>query len=454
MAKVYNRARMTTATTGTGTITLGSAVTGYQTFVAAGAVNNDVLYYTIEDGTAWEVGKGTYTTVGTTLSRTLIQSSTGSLLTLSGTAEVFITAPAQLLQMPDPGILAVTSAAGTTTLTADSPRTVYVTGTAAQTFVLPDVTTLSLGWTIEIVNSQTTGAFTVQSSGLNAFGTTIGAGGLCQFTCIATTGTGIASWQQKFVGATSRTGGGAALVYSVNPLLWQILRNASNSFTAGTNAQGQGAITEDFVTITTAAANPSGVTLPSTGFAANQTRHITILNRGANPVNVYPATGHTINTLAANAAISLPVGGMMRFWNSSTTQWWTGAYQPIATPGAVLSTSATLGIGYGTGSGGTASQATSRTTGVTLNTVNGAITLFSTTTTAGTRSSFTVTNSAVAATDNVLVSLVSAATADAYDVTVTAIAAGSFRIQVTNIAAVAVAEAPVVKFTVIKGTSA
>jgi len=93
MAKLYNLARMTTATTGTGTITLGVAVAGYLTFANAGVQNGDVLFYGINDGSNSEVGWGTYTASGTTLTRNVIKStSSNAAINLDGSAQVYVTA--------------------------------------------------------------------------------------------------------------------------------------------------------------------------------------------------------------------------------------------------------------------------------------------------------------------------------------------------------------------------
>ena len=92
-----DRVRETTTTTGTGTVTLAGAVTGFQTFAAIG--NANITYYTIAgQGTSeWEVGIGTYTSAGTTLSRTtvLASSNAGALVNFSaGTKDVFCDYPA------------------------------------------------------------------------------------------------------------------------------------------------------------------------------------------------------------------------------------------------------------------------------------------------------------------------------------------------------------------------
>ena len=115
----------------------------------------------------------------------------------------------------------------------------------------------------------------------------------------------------------------------------------------------------------------------------------------------------------------------------------------------LLSKSATQGIGYTTGAGGTVTQGTSRTTGVTLNTLSGAITLVSAAGTASAQS-FTVTNSAVAATDTVLVNQKSGT--DLNEIFVTAVAAGSFKITFFTTGGTTT-EQPVFTFTVIKGAT-
>lgn len=96
MSLLFNLARMSTSTTGTGTITLGSAVSGFLTFAGAGVSDGDEVVYAIRDGANSEIGVGTYTASGTTLTRNVEDSTnSGSAISLSGSAEVFITTRAR-----------------------------------------------------------------------------------------------------------------------------------------------------------------------------------------------------------------------------------------------------------------------------------------------------------------------------------------------------------------------
>jgi len=93
---VKDRVQETTTTTGTGTITLAGASSGFQSFSVIG--NANTTYYTIVGGSEWEVGLGTYTSSGTTLSRdTVLESSNGGFLVnfSAGTKNVFVTYPAE-----------------------------------------------------------------------------------------------------------------------------------------------------------------------------------------------------------------------------------------------------------------------------------------------------------------------------------------------------------------------
>jgi hypothetical protein len=112
-------------------------------------------------------------------------------------------------------------------------------------------------------------------------------------------------------------------------------------------------------------------------------------------------------------------------------------------------------LGYATGTGGTATQATNKSTGVTLNKLSGQITMNGAQLNRNTGVSFTLTNSFIAATDVVVVNIASAATANAYILTVDAVAAGSCRIHLHNIlSGTDLSEAVVLNFVVIKGVSA
>lgn len=378
MAKLYNLARMTTATTGTGTITLGSAVSSYLSFADAGVQNGNTVTYAIVDGNNREVGRGVYTSSGTTLTRATILESTNSnaAINLSGNAEVFITAAAEDitsnveitggsitgitdLAIADggtgastasaaannlDGYLAITASATPVSLTNTSSRTIFVTGNTSQTIVMPDVTTLALGWMFTITNVTSSSTVSFQSSGGNAFSGILANGNSARFTCIAITGTTTASWTVQFFGGTNRTGTGNVVYASgpsistanlSNPTISQVAYSVS-AITAGTNAQGQGSIaaSTEVANVTTTANNPSGVTLPSgsSGFKK------IVLNNGTNPIVVYPTTGQTINGLAANAGVTIPVGYAIEFTCSATGTWRTTSYgsQTFGTSGQVL----------------------------------------------------------------------------------------------------------------------
>ena len=231
---VYDRVQETTTTSGTGSVTLLGAVSGFQSFAVVG--NTNTTYYTITDGAQWEVGIGTYSTSGPTLARTTVLSNSNgntTPITLSGgLAQVFVTYTAEKSVNLDASdnvtplgtiasgtwqgttvgvsyggtgvtassgansvvlrdanqntslnnifrnITSTVSAAGTTVLTAASSFTQVLTGTTTQTYQLPDATTLTNGASFQF-NNNSTGALSIVNNGSGPVAT-VPAGGATQ----------------------------------------------------------------------------------------------------------------------------------------------------------------------------------------------------------------------------------------------------------------------------------
>jgi hypothetical protein len=238
-------------------------------------------------------------------------------------------------------------------------------------------------------------------------GTLTNCTGLPVSTGISGLGTGVATFlatpsSANLASAVTDETGSGALVFGTSPSLTTPALagetfSTTNNVTAGTNAQGQGALTTDINVITTAASNPSGVTLPT----ATTGRRIVVVNRGSNPVNVYPATGAAIDSIAANSPISLPVNGLLEFNASSTTQWYSSFQSSVTGTGVTSFSAGTTGLTPSTATTGAVTLAGTLAvanggTGVTTSTGTGSVVLSTspslTTPVLGTPTSGTLTN--------------------------------------------------------------
>ena len=247
MALALNdRVQQTGSANTTVSFTLSGSVTGFQSFAVVG--NGNTTYYSAFDATGnWEVGIGTYSTTGPTLTRTTIlaSSNTGSAVTFSGTCNVFVTYPAEksvnldgsnnvsalgtvssgtwqgttvgvayggtgvtassgansvMLRDANQNVAvnrlnqsntAVSAAGGTTALTAASSYSQTLNGTGNQTYTMPDATTLTTGVAF-VFNNNATGTLTLQDYATGAIGT-ITSGGAAELVLLAN-GTVAGTW--------------------------------------------------------------------------------------------------------------------------------------------------------------------------------------------------------------------------------------------------------------------
>ena len=121
--KLNDRVKESSSTTGTGTFSLGGAVTGFETFAAGIGGNNTTYSCIFETGTSnFEVGFGTLNSGASTLARTYVISSSNSdaKVSFAGATEVFCTVPGAKIGLPFPEENASSSAPKIITVTVDS----------------------------------------------------------------------------------------------------------------------------------------------------------------------------------------------------------------------------------------------------------------------------------------------------------------------------------------------
>jgi hypothetical protein len=158
------------------------------------------------------------------------------------------------------------------------------------------------------------------------------------------------------------------------------------------------------------------------------------------------ATGTGISGMAIGTQANVP----LETWTNNTKRWvLDGSGNTIITG---KFTSSGGGLGYSTGAGGTVTQLTSRTTGVTLNELCGNITMFSAAQAANAIITFTLTNSFIEATDYLLVQHISATNGGAW-VFSTVCAAGSATITITNSSNASITSATPLRFFLLKAVT-
>jgi hypothetical protein len=315
-----DRVQETSTSTGTGTISLAGAVTGYQSFAVIG--NTNTTYYTIADqsGSNWEVGIGTYYSGNTSLARTTILASSNAnaaVVFTAGTKSVFVTYPAEKAIYSD--------ASNITTITNFASANVLITGGTISGTTIPAANVTGLGTmaTQNAVSVTITGG-TINSTTQNASTYT---------NVIVTSGT---------INSVAHTGGtlNNMTIGATTANTGSFTNVVATMFTASGNATSQAFNTVNIVEPTTVSGTGAASTI---NFDVNtQSVYYSTANATANwTVNFRGSSTQTLaNALANNQTITctlLATQGATAYYNSlvqidgsTVTPKWQGGTAPTS----------------------------------------------------------------------------------------------------------------------------
>jgi hypothetical protein len=277
-----DRVQQTGTANTTVSFTLSGSVTGYQSFAVVG--NGNTTYYAATDGSGnWEVGIGTYSTTGPTLTRTTILSSSnsGSAVTFSGTVNVFVTYPSEK------------------SVNLDGSGNVSALGTVSSGVWQGTAVAVGYGGT-GLTTGTSGGVLAYTAAGTLASSTTLAASAL-----VIGGGAGAAP-------STTTTGTGVVTALGVN------------TGTAGAFVVNGGALgTPSSGTLTNATGLPLTTGVTGTLPIANGGTGQTTANAGFNALSPITTTGDLIIGNGTNSATKLGIGtnGYVLTSNGTTATW-------------------------------------------------------------------------------------------------------------------------------------
>lgn len=332
-----DRISETTTTTGTGTLTLDGALSGFQPFSSIGDTNT--TYYCITDGAAWEVGLGTYSTSGDTLARTTVLSNSNgntSPITLSaGTKTVFSVYPAEraivvdgtTIQIPNNAVLPIANGgtgSNTATFSGANITDLNATAITAGTISNARTTASSSNGASSIVQRDASGDFSANIITANSY---TGSGASLTSLNASSISSGTLSAANGGTGQTSLTannvilGNGTSAVQFVAPGTSSNVLTSNGSTWISSAAAGGGGFTRG----TTTSLSGNSVDLPVTSSTANMIV-VAIANLSGNgtsiPIIRVAADGFLIATATLYASVQLAIPSGATPGGTANTSGW------------------------------------------------------------------------------------------------------------------------------------